>query len=349
MSDQTPTPEASAELLRMTVPLMTRHSIPTTPHNYAVWYTYVSGNRPELNEAIDRLIANKTRFSEQINLELFQNFASECDLALFKKIRSEMADILSDVGGSLADVGNSAENFGGTLDGLVENVERSNNLDDIRTLLTTLVEETRGMQRSTRMLHEHLESKSREISLLQEELEEERKRASSDPLTKLANRNALFDALTKLSAESAEQQTPLSILMLDIDHFKKVNDTHGHLIGDRVIRYVANVLNKNTKGMDVAARYGGEEFAVLLPNTGTEGARALAEKIRITVAEAKLVSSDDKRPLGKITISIGVAQLQKGEDPMEMVNRADQALYASKNGGRNKVTISGQISGVKQA
>jgi diguanylate cyclase len=127
--------------------------------------------------------------------------------------------------------------------------------------------------------------------------------------------------------------------MLDIDHFKAVNDTHGHLIGDRVIRFVAQVMQKNTKGQDTAARYGGEEFTLLLPGTPSAGAKSVAETIRAAVSKAQLVRADNKKPLGQITISAGVATFRKGEDIMEFINRADQALYRAKKEGRNRVSL----------
>jgi len=338
-------PEQSAELLRLTLPMMSRHKVPVTPRNYAVWFEFVRGENAELRAEIQSLIDTKTPFTPQLNDTLFEKYVAECNIEQFLKIRNEMTDLMDDVSDSLQEVGSEAQRFGGHLDGVVENVQRSSSLDDIKELLRSLVEETRTMRRSTQLLHEHLEAKSREIALLQEELEQERRRASTDPLTGLANRRTFTETLAQ-HAEKITQPGELSLLIVDIDHFKEVNDTHGHLIGDRVIRFLAQVLQQHTKGQDLAARYGGEEFVVLLPNTGLRGASAVAEQIRHAMSEAKLVRSDNKQPLGRITVSIGVAAYQPGEDPMDLVNRADQALYRSKQGGRNKVTVDMDTTGI---
>lgn len=338
-------PEQSAELLRLTLPMMAKHHVPVTPRNYAVWFEFVRGENPELKAELQSLIDANAAFTPQLNEKLFEKYAAECNVEQFLKIRNEMNDLMDDVAGSLQEVGSEAQRFGGHLDGVVEDVQRSSSLDDIKDLLRSLVDETRTMRRSTQLLHEHLEAKSQEIALLQEELEQERKRASTDPLTGLANRRSFTEALTHHAAD-ADQPGELSLLMVDIDHFKEVNDTHGHLIGDRVIRFLAQVLQQHIKGQDLAARYGGEEFVVLLPRTGLRGASAVAEQIRQAMGEAKLVRSDNKQPLGRITVSIGVAAYQPGEDPVDLVNRADQALYRSKQGGRNKVTVDMDTTGI---
>jgi len=330
--------ETAAEFLRMAVPLMSRLQIPATPENYAIWYAHVSGDNQELSTEIGRLINEKTEFTAAVNTQLYRQYVADHDLGHVDQIRVDLNNILCEVGSSLNEAGTGARSFQGTLGGIAEDFTEKEDLNDIRALLTTLVKETRQMQSTTSAMQNNFEEKSKEIDNLQEQLQRERKRAITDPLTGLYNRFALIDKLNAAVGEMDEGERP-SLIMLDIDHFKAINDTHGHLIGDRVIRFVAQVLQKNTKGKDTAARYGGEEFTVLLPGTPSVGAKSVAEVIRKAVANAQLVRADNKQPLGKITISAGVATYQDEEDVMEFINRADQALYRSKNEGRNRTSV----------
>jgi diguanylate cyclase len=128
--------------------------------------------------------------------------------------------------------------------------------------------------------------------------------------------------------------------MVDIDFFKKINDTYGHPFGDQVIRAVGQALSQLTQRKDVAARYGGEEFALLLPETPANGAREVADRVRSAISRGTIKRGGNE-PVGNITISAGVAQYVSGEDPLSLIARADRALYASKQGGRNRVTVDG--------
>ncbi len=330
--------ERAAEYLRLALPLMTRHGVPVTPQNYAIWYDYVNGDNPELNAEIDRLLGEQRQFTEVINTQLYRQYVAEHDIDNVDQVRAGLHTILSELCTSLGQAGNDACAYEGALGGFVTGVATKTDLNDIRQLLQSLVSETQTMKSATNKMQSHFETKSREIEELQEQLEVERKRAITDPLTGLFNRFALMDHLNVAIVEMPADKPP-SLLMIDVDHFKAINDNHGHLIGDRVIRFVAQTVQKNIKGQDVAARYGGEEFTVLLPATGTKGAEAVAEAIRIAVAGAQLVRADNKKPLGQITVSAGVATYQPGEDMMDLINRADQALYRAKNTGRDRVCL----------
>jgi diguanylate cyclase len=126
-------------------------------------------------------------------------------------------------------------------------------------------------------------------------------------------------------------------LMCDVDHFKKFNDTYGHLTGDQVLRLTALAVKQNVKGKDVAARYGGEEFVVALPNTPLQAAITVADHIRRAVMTKELVKRSTGEKLGRVTISIGAAALHPNDTAMTLIERADQCLYAAKRAGRNRV------------
>ena len=154
----------------------------------------------------------------------------------------------------------------------------------------------------------------------------------TDRLTGLGNRAALDDRLQRLGAESAGHCANLSLLMIDIDHFKAYNDAFGHLAGDDAIRAVAQVLRRCTRAGDFVARYGGEEFAIIAPDTNVEAARAIAERIRAEVANVGALYR-------KITVSLGVAASSSSASVHGLLHAADQALYAAKGAGRNCVRV----------
>jgi diguanylate cyclase len=142
--------------------------------------------------------------------------------------------------------------------------------------------------------------------------------------------------MEKAIADALKSDEPLSLLMTDIDHFKKFNDTFGHLTGDQVLRLVAQAVKQNVKGQDVAARYGGEEFAVVLPRTGLAQAITVGDHIRRAVMGKELMKRSTGEHLGRITISVGVAMFRR-DDTESLIGSADAGLYAAKRNGRNRV------------
>ena len=172
---------------------------------------------------------------------------------------------------------------------------------------------------------------------LQTANQELKRLSSTDRLTGLSNRGHWEEALRHEYARHQRYRTMAALVMFDIDHFKKVNDTHGHQAGDKVIQGVANLVQAHARTNDIAGRYGGEEFAVLLPDTDVQGARLFAERLRLAV-EAMRVEHDGV--VIPVTISLGVADLgQPSSGPGQLIEWADQALYASKKGGRNRTSL----------
>jgi diguanylate cyclase len=194
------------------------------------------------------------------------------------------------------------------------------------------------MDLRSKTLETALRSSKQTIENLQDEIQAIRQDSLRDSLTSLANRKH-FDLKLRQAVATAgtSKVDPLSVLMIDIDHFKQFNDSYGHHIGDEVLRLVGNFLLGSVKGKDFPARYGGEEFAVLLPNTDLDRARLLAENIRAGIALKVLRKQSTGEQIGRITISIGVAELQPGEAPASLIERADEALYSAKRSGRNLV------------
>jgi diguanylate cyclase (GGDEF)-like protein len=156
--------------------------------------------------------------------------------------------------------------------------------------------------------------------------------ARTDALAGVANRRALDEELARRYAAWQRQETPFSLLIIDADHFKKFNDTHGHQAGDAVLRNMGRVLAATARDMDFVARYGGEEFALVLPGAEIEDAKSVAERIRNAIAEMKLAFAGKNL---EVTVSVGAAAVRPGDTVTSLTQHADTALYAAKSNGRN--------------
>ena len=162
--------------------------------------------------------------------------------------------------------------------------------------------------------------------------------ALRDPLTETGNRIAMNQALQREIDLARRNLQPLSVLMLDIDHFKRINDSHGHITGDEVLKAVAGALKNSLRNIDMVFRYGGEEFMVLLSNTNREAAAMVGERLRMAILELQYLVENRAIDL---TISIGCATLLTGESVDSLQRRADNALYVSKREGRNRLSMAG--------
>jgi diguanylate cyclase len=187
-----------------------------------------------------------------------------------------------------------------------------------------------------RALTERLQALESEAGGLRERLQQERAQALRDPLTRIANRLAYEERMAAEYLRWKRYRRPLMLAVIDIDHFKRINDTYGHKSGDRVLQIVARLLASSVRETDFLARYGGEEFVLLMPETDSEGARNVAEKLRQWVAEAETHFHGQRV---QVTVSCGLAQIADGDNETTLFERADQALYRAKQGGRNRCEL----------
>jgi len=313
-------------------------AIAPTPNNFTIWYIAAAGRMPELNRTLDILDSNGQPFSEQRNDEIFARFFSTTDhedavADASSKLTDQMSLVLDNISTAHEDTGAYGDELGKALSALAT-VDGSG---VAKATIEAALASTREMEAKNRALETRLQESSDEIENLREDLESLRQEAYTDGLTGIANRRRFDQVLRHAAMLASEQGTALSLLMIDIDHFKEFNDTHGHQIGDQVLRLLAATLRENVKGQDTPARYGGEEFAIVLPNTERDNAVILAEQIRRAISSKNVRNRRTGEDLGRITISIGVAAYGYGESLSQFIHRADQALYLAKHAGRNRV------------
>ncbi|HSR50104.1 MAG TPA: GGDEF domain-containing protein [Acidobacteriota bacterium] len=341
-------PEVSAEYLRMVLPLIAQHGVPCNPVNYAVWYEYVAESCSELKGEIDSLLEEGQSLTNELCETLYRKYISEPDSEVLRHLQNEMKRLMGDVYGSVEAVGQQADRFDRSLRDYGDRLESAPDPEGLRKIVGGILSRVDVMQEANGVLRRHLQDSARQVRELQRELEKTRHEALTDPLTGLANRKA-FDRALLEALQSAQTDDSLCLVLLDIDRFKRFNDTYGHLLGDKVLRLVGAVLRQSTKGKDLAARFGGEEFAIILPETPLKGAMALADQIRRAVESGRVRRVDNGDTVGRVTISAGVAGWRKGEGVSSLIARADAALYYCKERGRNRICSQEEMEGQADA
>ncbi len=310
-----------------------------TPHpvNYAVWYGYYSGH-PALQKSIDAIIASGKAFTDAHGADLYREFfSSEDEHASIRETGERVEAALGQVVSILQAAGEDTTQYGKALDGISGELADGHSIEQVKAIAGRLSEHTQTMADQNRQFEKKLLESNQEITELRQTLEASRLEALTDSLTGLYNRKFFDTVFAQAAREAVDSGTPLSLLMLDIDHFKKFNDTYGHSLGDVVLKQVAQCLKGCVKGRDVTARFGGEEFVILLPDTCLRDAATVAEQVRKTVAGKKIVMRSTGKSLGKITLSVGVSQYRPPEQTALLLQRADDAMYLAKATGRNRV------------
>ena len=329
--------ESASECLRMALPLMSKYQIPVVPMHYTVWFEYVAGASPALKETIDRMVAADQVIDAALTRELYQRHLDPTDITRVEAAQRTVKNLVESMTESLDAAGSEVSRYEQSLQECAAQLSNEVEAEELRGLVTGLIHSTARMSAGSATLQQHLDESRKEADNLREELARVRHEASTDPLTGLANRKGLEDRMCALAASEDFTQHPHCMLMVDIDKFKDINDSYGHLFGDKIIKIVAKAFAQLTKGKDFAARFGGEEFVILLPETPVRGAIALAETIRRNIEKGRVFNPKTGEEVRRITVSVGVTELVHGEPTEQAIARADEALYRAKNGGRNKV------------
>jgi len=328
--------DVAAHCARAALGMMDRHGVPARPDNFKVWYAFVADRNPELSAEINGILAGGAKFTEQVNAELSERyFRPAPDTNELKAVSQNIEQAIGRLIGHVSAASQGATEYGAALDTFSGALTDTATVADLLALVATVRDQTATMTAANLQLERRLASSASEITRLREDLDQLRREATRDHLTGLANRKLLDVALREAVASAGDG--PLTLLMIDIDHFKSFNDTHGHQLGDQVLKLVARSLTECVEAKDTAARFGGEEFVVVLPATPLAAGLAVAENIRSTVAGRKLSNRRTGAVLGQVTLSVGGAQLRPGEDGAALIHRADEALYMAKRQGRNQV------------
>lgn len=331
------TADESARLARVVLPLATSHKLPVNPVNYAVLYEYVAARNTELRVRAEALLKRSDSVAQNDMNELFQAYVAKESSAAVSAVRNELRSILSSALSSVAELGGGGEKFRVDLEHSITRLSSGSADTEMRDVVEEVLRHTQSMVKTTVQAQERLNASTKELEALRVEIERTRSEAQIDPLTGVNNRRVFDRYINEQCPELVRKGTPVSLLMVDIDHFKKINDTHGHVVGDQVIKFVANALKDVVRGGDKVARYGGEEFAVVLPNTLLDNAARVATNILERIRKPVLTKKDGGERIGQVTVSIGVAQHDGTESAEHFIARADTALYMAKHEGRNRV------------
>jgi len=308
------------------------------PRNYEIWYNYATGYNPSLNQKINEILGSSGTLSNADLEQVYEAYLSPNRLTdRIDKVGSKVMDEIEQVMAMIETAVGSASSYSESLASATQQLDSSKDRDGLRAIIEGLVQSAKDMEESNQKLEARLNASKAEINELQENLEVVRTESLTDPLTQLANRKFFDTTLARAIADAHTKNEPLSLMLTDIDHFKAFNDNFGHLTGDQVLRLVAMSVKQNVKGQDTAARYGGEEFAIVLPNTVLRSAITVADHIRRAVMTKELMKRSTGEHLGRVTVSIGVATLRKGDTVQSLIERTDTCLYAAKRHGRNRV------------
>jgi diguanylate cyclase len=337
----TQTKAESVALLRQVLASIGPHDAALDPQAFAVFYEHAAGLNPRLDAALQEALAAQPRLDGERVRALYRQYVAELSADEAQRIQGDMQRVMSDIVQSAEHTGRVAGGFDAQLADLSDALAQD---DQPLSQLALRLEATRaGMRQisdSVQTLRQKVSASQHEIERLRTDLLRAREEATLCPLTRVLNRRGFERELNAMLRSPPAPGRVHALILLDIDHFKRINDSHGHPQGDRVLESLGAVLRTlpAEPGM-TCARYGGEEFAVLLPSSTLERALRVAEAARQEVRHIRLRNRDTQVVELTVTVSAGVAAWQPGQDGAALVASADRALYLAKAGGRNRVKL----------
>ena len=317
------------------------HDLDLTPLNFGLALDYLTGNDLSIEKAVRAILSDRGKLSNGIAERIISDQrAEELSPDQLSGMLSEVEKNLDSLTGLTDQSRASATDFGAALQKQAAELRDDGNGADT---VANLISLTRSMVEKTREVETKMREGQKQTRLLQKNLETARRAAEQDHLTGLPNRRAFENTLREESIIAREEGDMLSVAFCDIDHFKLVNDTHGHDAGDRVLKFVGSLLAKISGDKCHVARHGGEEFVVLFRGASVADAARIMDDTRADLSERNLVDRKTGERMDRVTFSGGVADVFAYPEPRDALKAADRALYLAKEHGRNRIYIARDI------
>jgi len=330
--------EQTAELLRMVLPLMSRHAAGFHPLSFAVWYEYAAGTNQQLKAAVDARVAATTRLTDTDIEELFDKHVAMRDIESSMKVRARIQEVVEQVTETTQKASLEVGRYNDGLNDYQERLKRNVDRQAITEVVMELLGDTDRVRSHTTDLQHNLEVNSREARRLQGELEIVQGKAQVDPLTGLLNSHGLEHRVR----DNYPSGLPAGALLhFSIDSFSGIGDGSGHVLADRVLAAIAQVISNGAGQGTLLARSGGEHYLLLLPGRGSAEALEQAERIRLSVERCRVRRQDSETAVATVTVSIGAVMLNGGEALAASITRAEQATALSRQEGGNRITVGG--------
>ncbi|MGY6569223.1 MAG: diguanylate cyclase [Salinarimonas sp.] len=315
--------------------LLQQHGLMPSALNYALMLAITSGVAPMARDAIAEMGKRGEALDDTACERLFGAYATGALAKIHDEAGARLREEIERMSGAVERHHRVTSHYTSTVDDALATIELEVDTGNLADAVRGLLHGSRLMAFENRALQEALEQTRAELARLREEVALRRTESLTDTLTGVPNRRAFDQKLAQLF----EENRPIGLLMIDIDHFKAINDQHGHGFGDQVLRLIASVIGANVRDGDLVARIGGEEFALVMDGAGESEALIVAEKVRKAIAARKIVKRGSGSVMAKVSISVGIATRRVDDDPQSLLDRADAGLYRAKEQGRNCVVV----------